>query len=196
MKKLSIYIILVSVLLIIFKLINPAQAEPGNVTTIQQTETEYTIVTKEMVLGKLKSLGQIVSMQQEFTDDYIDIDDGLFGERQTQLRLAGTYKMGLEIKDIEVVYIEGKTIHIELPETKLISLEIPYDQVDFDKVKGKLRRSMSEDEKKQFYKVAEKNIRKEISGDKGVRNQANLHNRQVIEDLLKELNGVKYVVFR
>lgn len=196
MKKLGFYVILVSVLLIIFKLINPVQDEPGNVTTIQQTETKSTIVTKEMVLGKLKSLGQIVSMQQEFNDEYIDIDDGLFGERQTQLTLAGTYKMGMEIKDIEVVYIEGETIHIELPETKLISLEIPYDQVDFDKVKGKLRRSMNEDEKKQFYQVAENNIRKEISKDKEIQNQAELHNKQVIEELLKELNGVKYVVFR
>ena len=104
--------------------------------------------------------------------------------------------MGMEIEDIEVVYIEGETVHIELPETKLISLEISYDQVDFDKVKGKLRRSMSEDEKKQFYKVAEKNIRKEISSDKEIQNQANLHNKQVIENVIKELAGVKYVVFR
>ena len=60
-KKLSILIILVSVIILMLKLINPAQAEPGNATTIKQTETKSTIVTKEMVLKKLKSLGQIVS---------------------------------------------------------------------------------------------------------------------------------------
>ena len=195
-KKLGFFIVLVSVIILISKLINPAQVEPGKVVTIPQAETKSTIVTKETVLGKLKSLGQIVSMQQEFSKEYIDVDDSLFGERQTRFTLAGTYKMGLEIKDIEVVYIEGETVHIALPKVKLISLEIPFDQIDIDKVKGKLRRKMDSDEEKRFYKVIEKNIRKEISSDKEIQNQANLHNKQVIENLLKELAGVEYVVFR
>ena len=50
-KKLSILIILVSVIILIFKLINPAQAEPGNVVTIPQAETKSTIVTKDTILG-------------------------------------------------------------------------------------------------------------------------------------------------
>ncbi|MGM9986355.1 MAG: DUF4230 domain-containing protein [Bacillaceae bacterium] len=195
-KKLGILIVLVSVIILIYKLNNPAQVVPGSAVTIPQAETKSTIVTKETVLGRLKSLGQIVSMQQEFSKEYIDVDDSLFGERQTRFTVAGTYKMGLEIKDIEVVNIDGETIHIALPKVKLISLEIPFNQIEIDKVKGKLRRKMGSDEEKQFYKVIEKNIRKEISSDKEIQNQANLHNKQVIEDLLKELANVEYVVFR
>lgn len=167
----------------------PSRAE----SKVEILDEEY-IVTEEIVLNKLRSVQQIISMQQDFTQKFTQVDDGVFGERHTVFWVNGTYKMGLHINKVKVVSINKGTVHIDLPDPELISLEIPYDQIYTHKEKGILRTEMREDEKRDTYKHIEQDIRENLV-EKDFMKQADLHNQKVIRELLTGLAGVKKVVF-
>lgn len=194
-RKLSILAILVSVILILYKLIIPAQAEPGETVVIAQSETDNTIISKEMLYGRLENIVEVVSVEQPISKTSVHIDDGMFGERQTNFTVQGTAKLGYDKKDIKILYIEDRTVHIELVKTKIISLELPYDQVNIEKVKGKLRRKMSDEDKKEHYKAIEKNIRQELMDNESLQQQVKASYEKAIKEDLEEL-GYDYVVFR
>lgn len=170
-----------------YKVINPVE---------EIAESKY-IISEEAILSKLKFKSQIVSMQQTINKLYTDIDDKWNGKRYTELHINGTYKMGLNASDIEVKHIDSDKgiVYIKLGQPKLISLEIPYDVITFAKTKGFFRADMSEDEKKKFYKVVEKDLRNEIVNDKEIMKQANLYNQEMIEGLMKDVAGIDHISF-
>ncbi|MDT0160426.1 DUF4230 domain-containing protein [Bacillus sp. AG4(2022)] len=159
-------------------------------------ETHY-IINEQMILSKLQSKSEIVSMQQSIDQTYTDVDDNLFGKRHTEIHIKGSFKMGLETSSIKINYIDNETgiIYIKLGKPKLVSLEIPYDQIQFDKSQGFFRLSMSEKEEKQFYKAVEKNVRDELMSNKEVLKQAELFNQEHVRELLSMLPMIKSVVF-
>ncbi|GLI82544.1 hypothetical protein ANABIO32_02310 [Rossellomorea marisflavi] len=136
-------------------------------------------------------------MEQDFIKLYTDVDKGFLGDRYTELTVKGKYILGLETKDIEVKHVDEEQgiVYLKLGKPTLISLEIPYDQVEFDKTKGWLRLAANEDEEVKFYKSVVKDIKKRILSDEEVIKQAELHNKQVVEDLLEMTPGVKSVIF-
>lgn len=163
---------------------------------ISNTETEY-IVSKEMIMNKLKSKSQIVSMQQNLNKTDTLVDENWLGERQTELTIKGTYKMGIETKDIHINHIDTSTgiVYLKLPQPILISLEIPFDQIQFDKTQGFFRLSANVDEQKTFYKAVHKNIEKELLADKEVLKLADSYNRDAVEDILRLIPNVKAIIF-
>lgn len=163
----------------------------------KQTADEHFIISETMIYGKLQSKAQLVSMEQEISKTYTDVDDGLTGDRHTTLSVEGKYIMGLETRDIEVRHIDNENgiVYIKLGEPTLISLELPYDQIEFDKSQGFFRLAMDEDEEKKFYKAAVKNVENEILKNKETMKQADLHNKDVVEDILSMIPNVKSVVF-
>jgi hypothetical protein len=162
----------------------------------QIADSKY-IISEEMVMSKLKSKSQIVSMEQTLHKTDTIVDDSLLGQRKTELTLKGTYKMGLNTKDIQVQHIDNQNgiVYIKLGKPVLISLDIPYDQIKFDKTQGFFRLALDEKEEKQFYKAVHKNIESELNKDKEVLKTADLMNRDVIMDLLKMIPDIKSVVF-
>jgi hypothetical protein len=163
----------------------------------KQITDEHYIISEEMIMGKLQSKAQLVSMEQSISKTYTDVDDSLLGERHTEMSLEGSYKMGLETKDIRINHIDNETgvIYIELPDPTLISMEIPFNKVDIEKTSGWLRLSQDEEEQKKFYKSSVKDLENEILSNKEILKQVDLHNRNVVEDLVKMVSGVKSVVF-
>jgi Protein of unknown function (DUF4230) len=163
----------------------------------KQIADEHYIISEKMVMGKLQSKAQLVSMEQSISKTYTDVDDGFTGTRETELSMEATYKLGLETKDIEVKHIDSENgiIYLKLPKPTMISLEIPYDQVEFEKESGWLRLAMDEDEEKKFYKAAVKNVENEILNNSEIIKQAKLHNKDVVEDILSMIPTVKSVVF-
>jgi hypothetical protein len=162
----------------------------------QVSDSKY-IISEEYVLSKLKAKSQIVSTEQTLHKKDTYVDDSLFGERKTELTVKGVYKMGLNTKDIEIKHIDSQNgiVYIKLPSPVLISLDIPFDQVEFYKTKGWLRLAMSEEEQKKFYKAVDKNIETELIKDKELMQVADLMNRDVISDLLKGFPEIKNIVF-
>ena len=158
--------------------------------------SEYTI-SEEMVMSKLKARSQIVSLEQSIAKKDVNVDKGLLGERHTELTLKGKYKIGLETKNIKVRDIDSDNgaIYVQLPDPTLISLDIPLDQVSFDKTSGWLRMALDENEEKKFFKAAKKNVELELMKDEEVISQANLNNQRVVEEILRLIPQIKTVVF-
>jgi hypothetical protein len=172
--------------------------EPIRIIQQQQeiADSKY-IISEDLILSKLKSKSQIVSLQQTLHKKDTFVDDSLLGERKTELTVNGTYKMGLNTKDIEIRHIDSENgiVYIKLGKPVLISLDIPYDQVEFDKKQGFFRLAMDEKEEKNFYKSVDKNIERELIKDKELLKVADSMNRDVIMDLLNGLPEIKNVVF-
>jgi hypothetical protein len=163
----------------------------------KQIADEHYIISEEIIMGKLQSKSQLVSMEQSISKTFTDVDDGFTGTRETELSMEATYKLGLETKDIEVKHIDSENgiIYLKLPKPTMISLEIPYDQVEFEKESGWLRLAMDEEEEKKFYKAAVKNVENEILKNKEIMKQGDLHNKDVVEDILKLIPAIKSIVF-
>lgn len=177
----------------------PVPIEPIQIINAETlpTSSEF-IISKEFILGKLQFKSQIVSMEQELKNiSFTHVDDSLFGQRHTELTLNGTYKMGLDTSGIEVTHIDKSGIvYIDLPDPKLISLELPYDQIDIEKTKGWARLAMNEEELKNFYKAAETSIRNDILHNEQTLKQAELFNQEAVRGLIKKIPTVKSVVFQ
>lgn len=164
----------------------------------QQIADSKYIISEEMVMSKLQVKSQIVSMEQQLnkTDTYVDSNwAGI--ERHTDLNIQGNFKLGLETKDIEIKYIDNENgiIYLHIGKPTLISLDIPFNEIEFKKTSGWLRMAMDEKEEKNFYKSVEKNIHNEIINNKELMKQADLYNKDVIMGLLKMIPEVKSVVF-
>lgn len=159
-------------------------------------ETHY-IINEEMILSKLQSKSKIVSMQQNIDQTYTDIDKGWSGDRHTEIHIKGSFKMGLETSLININYIDNQTgtVYLSLGEPILVSLEIPFNDIQFDKTNGFFRLAMNEQEEKQFYKAVEKNVKDELMSNKEVLKQAELFNQEHVRELLSMLPMVKSVVF-
>jgi hypothetical protein len=163
----------------------------------EEIKSDHYIISEKMVMGKLKSKSQIVSMQQEISKTYTDSDDSWLGQRDTKLSVEGTYKLGLNTKDIDIRHIDQESgiVYIKLGKPIMISLEIPYDEIEFSKVNGFFRLSMNEDEKQNFYKSVKKDIENKLMNNEEVLKQARLFNKDVVRDLLLSIPSVKSVVF-
>jgi hypothetical protein len=167
---------------------------------IQQQEeiadSKY-IISEEIVMNKLKSKSQIVSMEQTLQKTDTFIDDSILGQRHTELSVKGKYIFGLNTKDIQIQHIDNNTgtVYLKLGKPVLISLDIPFDKIQFDKTQGFFRLAMDEKEEKKFYKAVVKNIQTELMKDKEVLKTANLMNQDVVENILKMIPDIKNVVF-
>lgn len=175
-------------------------AKPEGVRIIQQEEqiasAKY-IISEKMIMDKLQQKSQIVSLQQNLHKESTMVDDGLLSDRHTKLTLGGTYKLGINTKDIIVKHIdkENSIVYISLPKPLLISLEIPFDKVAFDKSKGFLRLAANEEEEKQYYKAIESSIRKEIMEDKELMKQAEVFNKDAVMQIFSLMLEINKVIF-
>ena len=194
--KIKVVILITIIIAAAYLIYNPTSNNETKIIQYDEPETETYIVTEEMVLSKLKSQAQMISMEQEFSNTYTHVDESWIGTRKTAFSLSGTYKVGLEFKDIQVKVYKDGVLCLELPKPKLISLEIPYDQIKVNKEQGFFRGEMDDKDKQSFYKVIEKDIRNEIGSDKETIKQAELYNQEVIKGILSDLAGVDYIVFQ
>lgn len=159
-------------------------------------ESEY-IISEAMLLSKLQAKSEIVSFQEDIQKSETHVDESFFGDRHTEIEVSGTYKMGLSTEDIKVKHIDSanRTVFIELPDPIIVSLDLPYDQVNFDKSKGWLRMAMSEEEENNYYKSVKKQIREDLLSNEDILRKARLHNEDVVKGLITSLTDIKTVVF-
>ena len=194
--KIKVVILITILLASLYLIYNPVNNKENKIIKYDVPKTESYIVTEEMVLSKLKSQAQIISMEQEFSNTYTHVDESWLGTRKTAFSLSGTYKVGLEVKDIQVKVYKDGVLCLQLPKPKLISLEIPFDQIKVNKEQGFFRGEMDDEDKQSFYKVIEKDIRSEIGSNKELMKQADLYNQEVIKGILSDLAGINYIVFQ
>jgi hypothetical protein len=178
-----------------------AYINPPQPRIIQQMEPqgkhEY-IIDENIIKSKLQMKSQIVSLQQSFDKKSIYVDKNILGERDTQMKVHGTYQFGLNTKEIRIEHIDSQNgiIYVHLPNPVLINLDIPFNKIDFEKTSGWLRLSMSDTDKKNFYKATEKQIERDLIHDKELMKQADIFNQQNVKDILQLVPGVNDVVFK
>ncbi|WP_025909307.1 DUF4230 domain-containing protein [Priestia flexa] len=156
------------------------------------------IISKETVMSKLDSTVKVVSMKEDINKKLEDVDKGFLGERVTELKLHGTYMMGLHTKEIKILHIDNEQgiLYLKLGEPKLISLDIPFDQLEFDKTQGFMRLALDEEEQKNFYKASKKRIEKELLGNEEIMQKANMYNQKAIEKLFSDIPNIKEIKFK
>lgn len=176
--------------------------EPRIVQKAEEVKSEKVdyIITEEMILGKLEEKLEEVSLKGELDDEknkYIKVDDSWLGERKTKLTYKGFYKMGMDKHAIEVKHIDQSNgiVYLKMPKPILIALVLPFDQIDFKKVKGNFRMAMGDEEEKRYYKVVEKDIKKQLMNNKDLMRQVDLYNKMHTIESLKDMAGVKNIIF-
>jgi hypothetical protein len=204
--KFTLMKFLLKTLLIIVAIFIAINTYKGLTTPINKVEivnpqeeiaSDHYIISEKMVMSKLQSKSQIVSMQQKISKTYTDSDDNWLGQRDTKLSVEGTYKLGLNTKDIDIRHIDQESgiVYIKLGKPIMIGLDIPYNEIEFDKIQGFFRLSMNENEKQSFYKSVKKDIENKLMNNKEVLKQADLFNQDVVRDLLLSIPSVKSIVF-
>ncbi|WP_182006282.1 hypothetical protein [Priestia aryabhattai] len=154
------------------------------------------IISKESVMSKLDSTVKIVSMTEDLHKSFEDIDTkGI--DRHTELKLSGTYQMGIQTKDIHIMHIDNERgiLHIKLGKPSLISLDLPYNKVLYEKTQGFLRLAMNEEEQKNFYKSAKVSIQKELLSDKEMDKKVRMYNEKAVKKLFSDIPNVRAIVF-
>lgn len=159
-------------------------------------ESEY-IISEDVILSNLQMKSEIVSFEQKINKTEWLIDKKMTGKRKTQINVSGSYKMGLNTEDILVSHIDSdnRIVYINLPEPILISLELPFEQIEFNKVKGFFRRSMKKDEEKRFFSLLKKEIINELTTDSDIILQAGLYNEQAVKSIILSTTDIRDVIF-
>ncbi|TPF18060.1 DUF4230 domain-containing protein [Priestia megaterium] len=154
------------------------------------------IISKETVMSKLDSTVKIVSMKEDLHKSFEDVDTkGI--DRHTELKLSGTYQMGIHTKDIHIMHIDNERgiLHIKLGKPSLIALDLPYNKTSYEKTSGWLRMSMNEEEQKNFYKSAKVSIEKELLKDKEIDKKVRMYNEKAVKKLFSDVPNVRAIVF-
>jgi hypothetical protein len=171
----------------------------------EQTFYNHTVDTK-LVIGAIKEQAQIVGMSGEFSKSY-GYQDAIYdsgwnwlnklGDRDLTFDVKGTFKMGINIKDIpfDRIRAEGDTVFIPFPSLTLISFELPYDQIVINKHVGVLRKDFSEQDRQAIYKGVKDKAEKEIKADTAIQKEADANTKQAIELLLLHIPNVKHITW-
>jgi hypothetical protein len=89
-------LILIAALFIVINAIrgNSNQESTKIVKQHEEVKEDHYIITKELIVSKLTSRSQLVSMEQDFIKSYTDVDKGFFGQRYTELTVKREIHIG------------------------------------------------------------------------------------------------------
>lgn len=159
------------------------------------TSTPAPIVLHEAtVIHALSAKARIVAPTGEVTKTISQQDENFWGHRDYKMTVHGDYVLGVDTQDIDVS-VSGNTIKVRMPQPKVVSLELPYDEMKIVEQKSLFRKELPEEAKKALYTKAEAEVRKDIAKDDGVQAKAEREMEQAVEDIIVKIGGVKQIVF-
>lgn len=118
------------------------------------------------------------------------------GSRKILISVQAYLKAGIDLKQVkdEDVLIEGKNITIKLPHAKLISLNIPPEEIKEEvEETGFFRDGFKNNEKQDLLAQAEQNIRQSVDS-LGILNTAEENARLFIGNFVKQLGYEKVTI--
>ncbi|MGG0308272.1 DUF4230 domain-containing protein [Priestia megaterium] len=176
---------------------NAHRLEPVKIVQ-QHEEGKYAsqMINEETLYGKLETEPEVAPYKQPFTDVSSSKDEKWLGERETAFIVKGTYSSPFKLKDVKIKYIdqENGIVHATSPKTE-IKVNIKYKGVSSEKVHGKLRRDMNEEEKKTYIIQKENELEARYNKDKITIKQADLYTQDAIRTMWMKIPNVKAVVF-
>ncbi|MBA9027551.1 DUF4230 domain-containing protein [Peribacillus huizhouensis] len=168
----------------------------GGSETAAPAPTPAPIILHEAtVISALRSEARIVAPTGKVTKTISQQDENFWGHRVYKMTVNGSFVLGVDTQDI-VVSVEGNTITVRMPQPKVVSLDLPYDEMTLTEQKSLLRKELPDDELKALYTKAEKAVRKDIAQDRDVQAKAERQMEQAVEQIIVKINGVSQVIFQ
>jgi hypothetical protein len=153
------------------------------------------VLNEETILRNLTKSAELVTLTGEADKTIPYINEKWYGDQQALVHVEGPFKLGVDTSKIEVT-TSGNVVKIRLPQPEIISLSLPYNDMEIHKSSGMFRKDVSEETTKALYKKAEKAIRKDIANDKQAQDKAEANAESVVRNLVLKINGVEAVTFQ
>jgi len=152
-------------------------------------------IDKKLVISKLHNKSNLVTLKGDIHKKYGKQDSwfrtGLkwfdqMGDREYIINLNGTYEMGIDLNEIneDDISVFKNEISINLPNVKLLNVNLPYEQMKIKDDEGVFRNEYSSSEKKKIYSAAKKEIVKELESDVVSKEKALDNAEEVLSSLL------------
>lgn len=152
------------------------------------------VLHEATVIHALAAKARIVAPTGEVTKTISQQDENFWGHRDYKMTVHGDYILGVNTQDIDVS-VSGNTVKVRMPQPKVVSLDLPYDEMTVTEQKSLLRKELPEAQLKALYTKAEAEVRKDIAKDDEVQAKAERQMEQAVSGLLLKINGVKSVQF-
>lgn len=152
------------------------------------------VLHEATVIHALAAKARIVAPTGEVTKTISQQDENFWGPRDYKMTVHGDYILGVDSADIDVS-VSGNTVKVRMPQPKVVSLDLPYDEMKIVEQKSFLRKELPEKELKALYTKAEAEVRKDIAKDDEVQAEAERQMEQAVSGLLLKINGVESVQF-
>jgi hypothetical protein len=152
------------------------------------------LVDKQAIVSALSETPQLVGLTGDISKTVTLKDDRWFGDKTYAMTLDGTFKLGVEAKDIDVT-VRGNTVVVRFPQPKLIAVDLPFDKAQLSKDVGLLRKDLSDSELQSLYGEARKQAVAEVKVNVKAREKAEDAVENALEDLIERLPAVESVIF-
>ena len=153
------------------------------------------VLHEATVIHALSAKARIVAPTGEVTKTISQQDENFWGGRSYTMTVQGDYVLGVDTRDIEITTV-GNTVKVRMPQPKVVSLDLPYDEMKIVEQKSFLRKELPEGELKALYTKAEAEVRKDIAKDDEMQAKAEREMEQAVEDIIVKIGGVKQIEFQ
>jgi hypothetical protein len=152
------------------------------------------LVNKQAIVSALSETPQLVGLTGDISKTVTLTDDRWFGDKTYEMTLDGTFKLGVDSKDIDVT-VRGNTVVVRFPAPHIISLSLPFDKAELRKDVGLLRQDLSDAELQSLYGEARKQAVDDVKVNVKARDKAEDAVENALEDLIERLPAVESVIF-
>jgi hypothetical protein len=152
------------------------------------------LVDRAAIVSALSETPQLVGLTGDISKTVTLTDDRWFGDKTYELTLDGTFKLGVDSKDIDIT-VKGNTVVVRFPQPKLIAVDLPFDKAQLSKDVGILRKDLSDSELQSLYGEARKQAVADVKVNVKARDKAEDAVENALEDLIERLPAVESVIF-
>jgi len=164
------------------------------------------IIDKKMIVQALTQKGQLVGLEGSiiktviYQDQTLNTDFSFINEmskRTFMIDAKVNFKMGYNLNEIksEQVSVMNDAIRIITPQPILVSMDIPYDEMEISDKHGILCSSLTDKEKQQIYTKLRDTVKNELLTDPSIKAKANQQTQEQLKLLLANLSSDRKIIF-
>jgi hypothetical protein len=152
------------------------------------------LVDKQAIVSALSETPQLIGLTGDISKTVTLKDNRWFGDKTYAMTLDGTFKLGVNTKDIGIT-VKGNTVVVRFPQPKLIAVDLPFDKAAIKKDVGFIRKDLSDSELQSLYGQARKQAVDDMKVNVKAREKAEDAVEHALEDLIERLPAVESVIF-
>ena len=166
------------------------------------------VIDQAAVVKALNKSHELVGLKGEMIKSYT-YKDSLFknhgwlkdwiGQRSLEITSQVHFKTGINLQEIvksDGVKVIGNTIHIKLSDEayRLISVDMPFNELGFQQSNGVMRGSLTMEQKQQLYGEMRRIVENNIMNDETIKANTYAGVSESLKALLGKIDNVKQVV--